>query len=215
MTVNLPKTNQTGKNEWADVEDNDVALRSAIESLQTEVAAISGVTWYTPKAIATEETRESTSFGTLTTADEIKSVVLPENGLIMVGYRANWKQGAGGEVLKGRAAIFLGANQLKFAESGQPAPIVQEASTVTPLSKFGPLTSATHGLMSIYSAAVTYSGDVTTGQALAQRSEGGTYYAGMCPIFAAAGTYDISVRFKATSGSVTAKNRVLQVAVLG
>ena len=33
--VNLPKTNQTGKNEWADVEDNDVALREGINSIES------------------------------------------------------------------------------------------------------------------------------------------------------------------------------------
>jgi hypothetical protein len=33
--------------------------------------------------------------------------------------------------------------------------------------------------------------------------------------FAAAGTYNISVQYKATSGSITAKERKLWVAVLG
>jgi hypothetical protein len=43
MTVNpisLPRLNQTGKNEWADVESNDVALREAIENVQTQLTAI-------------------------------------------------------------------------------------------------------------------------------------------------------------------------------
>jgi hypothetical protein len=34
---------------------------------------------------------------------------------------------------------------------------------------------------------------------------------GVCYVFAAAGTYDVSVQFKASSGSITAKSRKLWV----
>src|SRR4051812_17888140 len=108
--VSLPRTNQTGLNEWADVEANDNALKEGINEIASEqlgsssvteakianlavtnaklAAAAKPVVWYTPKVTATEQTRESATYGTLTTADEISSVVLPENGLIMVGFTA-------------------------------------------------------------------------------------------------------------------------------
>lgn len=199
MTVNLPKTNQTGKAEWADVEDNDVALKAAIETLQTEVAAVAGITWYTPKAIATEESRTNTAFGTLTTADEIKSVVVPENGLMLIGYTARAK--ATGSAT-GRLALFLGANQLKATSLSK-----QEVSTsITPetLLRF---TTSGGGLVSSDDGA-----DGSTGQIVGSTTAGD---GGFVVVSAAAASYDISVQFKATSGSVTAKERKLWVAVFG
>src|SRR5262249_11215596 len=106
-----------------DVESNDVALAAYIEELQTEVKAIAGVTWYTPKVIATEQSRESTSYGFLATEDKIENVVLAENGLILLSYAARVKSSVASA---GHAAIFLNANQIKepFQAAGS-----QEANT--------------------------------------------------------------------------------------
>lgn len=202
IEVNLPKTNQTGKNEWADVEDNDLALKAGIKEAGDQIDAISGVTWYTPKVIATEQSRESASFGTLATADEIKSVVVPENGLILIGYSALWKSSA----LEGRAAIFLGANQLKSpVASGAPA--VQE--TGSPGTSFDWLATTSVGVSS--SAGAGEATTVTTGLTVGTSASSG----GLCAVFAAAGTYNVGIQFKAISGSVTAKERKLWVATIG
>lgn len=157
--------------------------------------------WYKPLSIATEQTRENVAFGTLTTADEIKEVVLPENGLIVIGYRSIWKSSVSNA---GRAAIFLGANQLKA--TGSTAPEVVEASASSGTSFSTLASSPTAGL----TAASVGTSFVTTGQILANGS--GT---GLCVIFAAAGTYTVSVQYRATSGNVAVKERTLNVGVLG
>lgn len=157
---------------------------------------------YTPTIIATEQTRESATFGTLTTKDEVTSVVLPENGLIAIGFWGKVKCSVGSA---GRVAIFLGANQLKIA--ADTGPLVQEGSIAG--TEF---TTVTTGPLGISGTAKDTSSAVTTGQLLA--SQGGNT-GGLAYVFAAAGTYTISVQFRATSGSITAKERKLWVGVLG
>lgn len=160
-------------------------------------------TWYTPKVIATEQSRSSTSFGTLTTADEIPNVELAENGLIIVGYLAKFKSSVSEA---GRAAIFLGSNQIKKMAAGA-VPAVQEAQTVG--TAFAGLSSAYSGLSQ---GGENPGADVTTGQLVHAAGSG---IGGVCFLFAAAGTYTVSVQYKATSGSVTAKERKLWAVSLG
>jgi hypothetical protein len=158
--------------------------------------------------IATTESRSNTAYGTLTTPDRVTGIVLPTDGLIAVAYQATWSDSVGGA---GRAAIFIGANQLKIAQfGGAAAPIVQEAAFNNGTNDSN-LVTAMDGLRDQGGMSVAYGGDVTTGQIIGL--SGG--YAGPCLIFAAAGTYDVSVQFKATSGSVTAKNRKLWVWSIG
>lgn len=159
--------------------------------------------FYPPTIIATEQERTNVAFGNLTTPDEVKSVVLPENGLIVIGYQAKFKSSGSGT---GSAAIFLGANQLKVQTV--TAPKVQEAKTVGTAEFFLVATSNGGGLET---ATGNPGADVTTGQLLGS----GNTIAGLSYVFAAAGTYNISVQFKATSGSVTAKERKLWVGVIG
>lgn len=172
-----------------------LAAAAGITSAQLNAAA-KPVSWYTPKIIATEESRTNTEFGTLTTADEITGVVLPENGLIVVGYMALLKQSVSEAA---RAAIFVGANQLKRGAGGAPA--VQENLGISGIG-FHNLEVGANGIVLQANGAEA---QVTTGM----------LNGGGCSIFAAAGTYTISVRFKATSGSVTAKERKLWVYTLG
>lgn len=187
----------------ADVPKDMKALAEA-----TEGAILGrGFKMYTPKIINTEESRTNTAFGTMATADEIKSVVLPENGLMLIGYSANFKPSSLGVVAG--AAIFLGSNQLK---SSGGTPTAQEASSNgTALSKIVTFSGGL-GHMSPLEAS---GADVTTGQALGPKTPDGDLPGGFCPVFAAAGTYNVSVQFKASSGSVTAKERKLWVATLG
>lgn len=165
--------------------------------------------------IATAESRTNTAYGTLTTADQVTGIVLPTAGLIFVAYMAMWQESVDGAA---RAAIFVGANQLKIAGGSSAAPFVQEARNPGGAGINKPLSTGPQGLEGALSASATaYTGHVTTGQAVGVLDEGGTldgtvgFGFGPCTIFAAAGTYTISVQYKASSGSVTASNRNLWV----
>ena len=167
--------------------------------------------------IATTEARANTAYGTLTTPDKV-TVTLPTDGLVAVAYQATWQESVVGAA---RAAIFVGATQLKGARPGQSAPLAQEAQHGSGTTgQDVPLASYAGGLSSISgSVASAYGGDVTTGQVigggLSTDSGANVNTYGPCFVFAAAGTYDITVQYKASSGSVTAKNRKLWAWTLG
>ena len=175
--------------------------------------------------IATSQSTSSTTYTTLSTPDQVNGIVLPTNGLIAVNYWATWQESVQGAA---RAAIFIGANQLQAVHSaGSPAPQAAAMNgTSTALNRV--LSSCPFGLISHINN-VAYTGDVTTGQALALGSAGGALSydiggglftqagldGGWCLIDnLAAGTYSISVQFKASSGSVTVSNRRLRVVSL-
>lgn len=213
----LPKLSVVGPNAWSDVQTNDEAIATVVNGeldnenlksaagittaklsgeitrakLAPEARGIAGK-WYEPKIIATEESRTNAAFGTLTTADEVKEVVLPTNGLIMVGYRAHLKASAA----NGLMAVFLNENEVKTFNNAASEPFIEATFRVWSFTPAGVATSQVEG-----------AGDVTTGQFAS--IQGPTY------IFANAGTYNVSVRFKSASGSVTATQRKLWVAVLG
>lgn len=171
--------------------------------------------------ISTTGTRSSTAYGFLNDANDHVQVVLPTDGLIIVRYQATWQEAVAGAA---RAAIFIGANQLKAGAAGQAAPILSEAniSTAGAVNNDVLLASSGIGLASLQGAVFSgaYTGDVTTGQAIGGGYGGGITPTvplvwGACEIKATAGTYDVSVQYKASSGAVTAKNRVLLVEVKG
>lgn len=225
--VVLPKLNQTGANLWSSVQANDEALQTVLnaeitnenlsgaagitnanlagEITRAKLAAESKpVTWYAPKIIATEESRENAAYGTLTTKDEITGVVLPENGLIVVGYVSLVKNSVESA---GRVAIFLGANQLKVPAGASP-PIVQE----TALQSTGLNAVATNGA-GLNRSANGAQAFVTTGMTVGAENSGNS--AGLVAIWAAAGTYAVSIQYKASSGTITSKERRLWVYTLG
>ncbi len=207
----------TSAAEWIQVYEADKALREAVNNIdgeQIEDGAITReklastgmpFTWYTPKIIATEESRTNTEYGKLGTADEVANVVLPANGLIFVGFFAQFKSSVSGN---GSAAIFLNSTQLKI----RSVEVLPQAAPTETSNNWYPLTSSGSGLIS-YRTSSNVGEDVTTGQVVAANPAAG--YGGVIPIFAAAGTYSISVQFKAISGSVTAKNRKLWAYTLG
>jgi hypothetical protein len=160
--------------------------------------------------IAATESRSNVAYGTLTTPDQVSGIVLPTDGLIVMAYQATWQESVNGAA---RAAIFVGATQLKVADSTAAAPVVQEALVACGTANIDkPLSSSALGLAGPVGVnATVHSGDVTTGQLVGGAGTG----AGICAIFAAAGTYGVSVQFKSSSGSVTAKNRKLWVWSIG
>lgn len=196
-------------------------LNLAVDSGLAELAGLSvdaGTVRRGKTNIATEESRTNTAYGTLTTPDRVASVVLPTDGLIGVLYHATWKESVAGAA---RAAIFLGSNQLQMREAAGPTTSAAWTNSGT-ANVDSPLTSFPLGLAGNPNASGT-AADATTGQVVGTASNGtqfetGTptglaaqYPGGPCYIFAAAGTYTVSVQFKASSGSVTAKNRKLWV----
>ena len=109
-------------------------------------------------SIPTEQTRESSTYGTLTTADEIKEVPVPKDGILKVGYTAAIKSSVSNE---GRAAVFIGENQLKADKGGTSPATADVASKGT---TFHHISSCPKGLETSFAS--TWTGDVTTGQAL-------------------------------------------------
>lgn len=163
--------------------------------------------------IATSESRSNVAYGTLATPDRVQGIVLPTDGLIFVVYHAVWKNSV---AAAGHAAIFLGSNQLLNPPTGAggggdviqqaTGPINTNVDLVLATSPFG-LESAGGGITG------SYTGPASTGVAAVSQTASGPN--GICTIFAAAGTYDVSVQFQASSGSVTAKNRKLWVWAVG
>lgn len=181
--------------------------------------------------IATEEARTNTAYGLLTTPDRVQNVVLPTDGLIAVVYQALWK---GSVATTPRAAIFLGANQIKTRWANVNAPVTQGASLsgAPTADKYRLLGTNSGGLFAARDTADTaaFTSDVTTGQVLGSVVNGFTTIVnlddsfnvnaepsggGPCYIKAAAGTYDVSVQFKSSSGTVSVKDRALWVWTMG
>lgn len=154
-----------------------------------------------------QETRTNVAYGLMTTPDRVQNIVLPTDGLLAIAFKAIWRESVDGAA---RAALFIGANQLKIA--APTAPVVQEATLGAGSPNiYNGLASAANGLFSSNNA-TAHGGEVTTGQVV--HSSSGTAGA-FCLVFAAAGTYDISVQFKSSSGSLDVTERKLWVEARG
>ena len=149
--------------------------------------------------IATDESRTNTAYGTLATPDQVANIVLPTDGLLCVRFQALVKNSVDGA---GKIAIFVGANQLKVVAGG--APVVQEASIsiIGGAPVYTPVLTGQSGLFSLSSVADAVF--VATGQVI-----------GATEIWVPAGTYTVSVQYKASSGSINAKERKLWVSSIG
>lgn len=184
--------------------------------------------------IAASGSRTNVAYGALSNGpDAVSGLVLPTDGLILASYQALWQESS---VAAARAAMFIGANQLKIARDGS-AP-----QTIAAMHGGGAIDVAlVTGPMGPISGRGTSgaAADVTTGQAvgalmpissfavqaevggvgtnlLGKGGAGDNWFTGGCvAIFAAAGTYDVSVQFKASAGSVSASGRKLWAVALG
>jgi hypothetical protein len=174
--------------------------------LQIPITAVSGGLAGS-SIIPASESRTNTAYGTLPTPDQVAGLVLPVDGLIEVSYQASWQ---GSVAFAGGAALFLGANEVLVAEAGgAPASSGTTALIGGTANSNAPLftTPTQPGLSSVGPGSTA---DVTTGQFIGGGGGGG----GPVRLFAAAGTYTVSVRFKSTSGSVTVSNRRLYARVI-
>lgn len=157
--------------------------------------------------IATSEARTSGSYGLLATPDRVQNVVVSTGSLLFILFSAMVScDGVSG----GRAAIFIGANQLKTPVSSG-APAVDEAAFGNAAADFDWLTSCSTGLTNGDATGAATS--VTTGMTVAMTSPGSSHYGTLCVVRGlAAGTYDVSVQYKIISGTtLSAKERELYV----
>jgi hypothetical protein len=159
--------------------------------------------------ITTEEARTNTSYGTLTTPDEVTGIVVPTDGILCIHYAALWKNSVTGA---GGAAIFIGGNQLRKGIGGG---ITEVDATTGPPS--GTLytrlmtSSMDSGIRGDNGGSVADATLLTTGLS-GSMAASGTRVGGHIMVHElAAGTYTVNVQFKATSGTVTAKERRLRV----
>jgi hypothetical protein len=216
--------------------DPVTALRTGLAATIEQAGITSGGEVHRGKSIiATSESRTNTAYGLLTTPDRVQNVVLPADGLLVVAFQALWEESVPGA---SRAALFIGADQLKVPSAGSAGPVTQAAATDASFAAtFVRLVTTPAGLVS-YRPSASIEADAATPQVVGlvtyasgvpmvmelngsvHAPVGGptddpTFSGGQVLIEAAAGTYDISVQFKASSGSVTVKNRKLWVWTLG
>lgn len=177
-----------------------------IGDLADDIDALWPVRFKGKSIVSTEQTISHggsvDTFDLAPTPDRVSNVILPTDGLIAVHFRALAKY-AGSAI--GEAAIFLGSNQLKtISVSGAPA--VQKGLVSD--AEYQWIWSIAQGLNGGTTGSGNASDGVTTGLSLGVLGS-------MCYIEAAAGTYDVSVKWRnqldAGSESVTIKDRRLRV----
>lgn len=235
MAVSVPNTFTNGVGNTIDADEVNENFTTPTEIANANIATAAaidlskingGLSFFKAVNIATEQSRTNTAYGTLTTPDQITDVVVPTDGLIVVGYQALWKESVDAAA---KAAIFIGSNQLKIAypQTNQTQAAHLEWAAA---DKYGLLTTSPSGLVGVHGISLSaYPAPETTGQLLGASGDPAVIIAyseigtartsvtvgsGRAEIFAAASTYTISVQFKASSGSVTAKERKMWCAVL-
>lgn len=138
------------------------------------------------------ETITSTSYADMTTPDRVQNIVLPTDGLIDIYYHAEWSSSVSNV---GKAAIFLGSNQLKKPTSTGGTSVQEVTSAASNIES--PVVTCSAGLVAAVNS-VDYGGPVTTGQVIGDNNGIG----GACTVFAAAGTYTVGIKYKSSSGTV-------------
>jgi hypothetical protein len=202
MPIILPNTSKanTDPNLFSDTYENDLALKEGIETETSERKAeiasqVKPLITYPAKVIATEETKTSTSFVTMTTPDEVSGVVVPENGVLSITYSAYVKSSSSGE---GVVCLFIGSNRIPTYHVSILESFAEIKTVETVFSRITTTPAATIGM-----EALNWTSASTTGRMLLPIQVGEL----------AAGTYTVSARYKAAAGSVTAKERILRVSV--
>ena len=166
--------------------------------------------------IAGSQSTTSTAYTTLATPDQVTGIVLPANGLLVVGYKALMSV-AGTDI--GFVGLFLNGVQVTTGGSGAPAAVESSVDGSTNLGHV--VSDSSRGLVAMANTG-TASSDVTTGQLVGAYVSGGGVGSGLAPggglavMFASAGTYTVSVRYRVSVNTTTvaAQNRHLWVQAL-
>lgn len=195
-----------GNIDSANLKDASIAAGD-LQAALLDVLGVTGgaVTRRGKSIIATSEARTNVAYGLMPTPDQVSGIVLPTDGLIVVSFRAIWQNSVPGAA---KAALFLGANQL-VVQNNAGAPSVAGAEAV------GPSTGADDDWLYSSPTGLLPAGAGGSAGAATDVATGMVVGNGAVLIEAAAGTYDVSVQFKASSGSVTAKKRKLWVWTVG
>jgi hypothetical protein len=195
-------------------DDLDAATLAVPLGLTTTAGATGGAAVRRGKSIiATEETLVTPVAYTLAaTPDRVQNIVLPTDGFIVIAYHINIKSSVASA---GFHTAFVGANQIQVAAPTTGNPVVSEAQNGSNGTLYQAGASGQSGPTVTNSGAGGYSGDVTTGQIVGTRHHAVEMGGGVMYVFAAAGTYDVSIKYKASSGNVTVKNRKLWVWTVG
>jgi len=193
-------------------------LDDAVEALD----AANHVKSYGKSVVTPQEVVASGDYALMPTPDKV-TVVLPEDGLLAIAFHGMWAFSP--SAAAGRAAIFIGSNQLRYIAAGNGFGGIGTAGQYadlgsTPAGVYRPLTTWAHGLVTNNASnSDAYGGGVTTGQIIGlsvgsaqvgavPSSPTGASAGGICYAFAAAGTYDVSVRYW---GNIAAQKRRLWV----
>jgi hypothetical protein len=151
--------------------------------------------------VATEQSRSNTAYGTLDTPDQVANVVVPTDGLLYVKFSALVKASAPAGVV----GLFVGGTPARIPNGGG-API---AGVETPV---GATANDYEWVFTAINAGTTIAGLHTQNAVGNAARDASPIVAGeMIAIEVPAGVYTVSVQYKATSGSITAKERKLWV----
>jgi hypothetical protein len=172
--------------------------------------------------ISASQSRTNTAYGKLGTPDQVSGLLLPTDGFIFVLFEALWQQSVSGAA---RAALFIGSNQLQIRDGSSSHSGITAARLGTTTGADRQLaTDPGIGLASGQSTAmapgattpVVAGGGYDSSGVLFEVGAGPTSltdasvtHGGILAVWVDAGTYDVSVQFKASTGSVTASNRRL------
>lgn len=225
VSLDLPIIGNNNSTEDPKIRSNFSALQTAVNGnlnadnlLASDADKLglnyTGVVHRGKSIIATEESRTNVAFGLMTTPDRVLSVALPTDGLISIAYMAMFKSSGTGT---GIAELFLGANAIAVYIGSSSALSVGQVNTSSSFAdRYEALSTYSGGLCVSGQSAADKAVPSTTGQYVTATAGLPTVeMGGIAYIFAAAGIYDVSVQFKATSGSVTVKNRKLWVWTTG
>jgi hypothetical protein len=224
ISLQIPVIGQPDTTEAPKIQNSLTAIQGAINgnidgtNLTAAVSQaaginVSGQTVKGSSIVPTSQSTGSTTFTTLGTPDQVTGLVLSTSGLITVWYQATWQESVANAA---QAQIFLNSSTVQLTgNNGSVSFGTALVGSVGGANRNTPLSTWVAGLFSPTAQATGSVADVTTGQFIgASDTVGGTKAGGPAYIFAAAGTYTVSIQFKASSGTVTAANRRLYVQAL-
>lgn len=148
-------------------------------------------------SIPTSQSVTSTTYTSLATPDQLP-ITMVSGGWLMIGFQGQWFSSVSAA---GSAAIFVNGNQIRIQSSA--GPVVQSATTVGV------------GQNSLYTSVAGLGAASNTATDGNTQIIGFTGAGGIITSIAPAGTYNVGIQFKSTSGSVTASARQLWVMAIG
>lgn len=200
-----------GNIDAANVLDASLTAEELAAALAVQLGVTSGGAVRRGKSIiAGEHTRTNVAFGTLgatpgTDSDQVSAVVVPNGGLLRIRYLAALRGNTDPSTIT--AALFIGASQLREPSTDlDTGSVVQVSTTVggagIPANQYTAVDMGRSSVLGVGDAA--FAALPTTGLKVTP-----------IDVLVAAGTYDISVQFKSSAGSVSAKDRRLLVETIG